>query len=152
MPHPANQIQFVICYGPGEFTVMDCPEHLIYNSHSQRCDTLLLLKTEGCMSNPCMNKGICIDLPKFEFKCQCQSGFMGDMCERPDPCASRPCGTDGICLHTEKSSPISFTCSCKGNLVEFLFFLEKKFYFPILFFKETHFWAHRVKTLSQIHV
>jgi hypothetical protein len=70
---------------------------------------------KGCMSNPCMNKGICIDLPKFEFKCQCQSGFMGDMCERPDPCASRPCGTDGICLHTEKSSPLSFTCSCKGN-------------------------------------
>jgi len=70
---------------------------------------------KGCMSNPCMNNGFCIDLPKFEFKCQCSKGFMGDMCEKVDPCASRPCGTDGICLHTERDSPISFTCNCKGN-------------------------------------
>ena len=123
--HPANRGQFVICYGPGEFTVMDCPEHLIYNSHTERCDTHLL-KPEGCLSNPCMNGGICIDLPKLEFRCQCPKGFIGDMCERVDMCASKPCGTEGVCQLLEKESPLGFICNCKGKRLDLL--LLRDFY------------------------
>lgn len=112
--HPRIQSQFIICYGFGEFTIMDCPEHLVYNPFLQRCD----LHTEEpllCKSNPCMNKGRCVELGDFDYRCECPAGFSGMNCERVDSCASRPCGADGQCITLSSGSPFAHVCLCNGG-------------------------------------
>lgn len=114
IPHPGNNFQFIICYGFGEFTVMDCPEHLVYNPHSQRCD-LNIERPLGCASNPCMNNAKCVDLPFFQFRCECPTGFAGIACEKLDTCASNPCGQDGVCISLPIGGPTTHVCSCGGG-------------------------------------
>jgi len=113
--NPANPTQFVICYGFGEFTIMDCPEHLVYNPHLIRCD-LEATAPAGCASNPCLNNGKCIDLPQlFTFRCECPSGFTGQMCEKLDACSQKPCGPDGVCISMAPGSPIPNVCMCNSG-------------------------------------
>lgn len=114
IPHPTNIAQFVICYGFGQFTIMDCPEHLVYNAHSQRCD-LSNEQPLGCASNPCLNGGRCVDTPLFQFKCECPTGFMGAQCERQDVCSASACGGDGVCIPLSSGSPLPNVCSCQGG-------------------------------------
>jgi len=113
--HPSNPQQFVICYGFGEFTIMDCPEHLVYNSHLIRCD-LDTSVPPGCSSNPCLNNGKCIDLPQlFTFRCECPAGFTGQTCEKVDTCSSKPCGPDGVCVSMAAGSPVPNVCMCNSG-------------------------------------
>jgi len=113
--HPSNPTQFVICYGFGEFTVMDCPEHLVYNPHLIRCD-LDTSVPPGCSSNPCLNNGKCIDLPQlFTFRCECPSGFTGQTCEKVDTCSTKPCGPDGVCISMAAGSPVPNVCMCNSG-------------------------------------
>jgi len=116
LPHPSNQNQFVICFGVGEFTIMDCPDQLVYNSNTQRCENDLLAPL-GCQSNPCLNNGKCVDLPFFQFKCECPTGFSGPSCERLDTCATSPCGPGGICITMAQGSPLSHVCLCSSAKV-----------------------------------
>jgi hypothetical protein len=112
--HPSNLNQFIICYGFGEFTIMDCPEHLVYNPHLVRCD-LEVIPPVGCASNPCLNNGKCMDLPPFSFKCECQAGFAGPNCEKVDSCSSRPCGPEGQCVSMAPGSPVAHLCICQNS-------------------------------------
>ena len=117
LPHPSSVSQFVICYGFGEFTVMDCPEHLVYNAHSQRCD-LNAEQPQGCASSPCLNGARCADLPLFQFRCECAPGFAGGLCEKTDVCAAtagNPCGPAGLCIALPQGSPVPNVCSCGGG-------------------------------------
>jgi hypothetical protein len=94
IPHPTNQTQFVICYNQQEFTIMDCPEHLVYNRILQRCDHELTPSQNQCESMPCLNNGKCVNIPdKFTFVCECPAGFTGQTCEKSNTCASKSCGT-----------------------------------------------------------
>jgi len=113
VPHPQFPSQFVICYGFGEFTVMDCPQHLVYNPHLQRCD-LHLEEPQMCASNPCQNNGKCVELGSA-FRCECPVGFAGQVCERQDSCTARPCGGDGFCLPMQQGSPVGHVCICNGG-------------------------------------
>jgi hypothetical protein len=113
--NPTNPSQFVICYGFGEFTIMDCPEHLVYNSHLVRCD-LETSVPPGCASNPCLNNGKCVDLPQlFTFRCDCPVGFTGQMCEKLDACAAKPCGVEGSCITMAPGSPVPNLCMCNAG-------------------------------------
>jgi hypothetical protein len=112
--HPSDPTQFVICYGFGEFTVMDCPDMLVYNDHLKRCDVntdMPLL----CKSNPCMNNGKCVETGPVAFKCECNSGFGGQFCEKLDTCSTKPCGTDGVCIPFVLGSPVAHVCLCNGG-------------------------------------
>jgi hypothetical protein len=113
-PHPSDPTQFVICYGFGEFTVMDCPDMLVYNDHMKRCD----VNTEVpllCKSNPCLNNGKCSETNSVSFKCECPTGFGGQFCEKLDTCSTRPCGTDGVCIPFVLGSPVAHVCLCNGG-------------------------------------
>jgi len=116
LPHPSNQNQFVICFGVGEFTIMDCPDHLVYNPNTQRCENDLSTPL-GCQSNPCLNNGKCVDLPFFQFRCECPTGFSGPSCERLDTCSTSPCGPGGICITMAQGSPLSHVCLCSSAKV-----------------------------------
>jgi hypothetical protein len=112
--HPNDPTQFVICYGFGEFTVMDCPDMLVYNDHLKRCDVNTELPLL-CKSNPCLNNGKCSEINSVSFKCECNSGFGGQFCEKLDTCSTRPCGTDGVCIPFVLGSPVAHVCLCNGG-------------------------------------
>ncbi|KAI5640559.1 EGF-like domain-containing protein [Phthorimaea operculella] len=67
----------------------------------------------ACASNPCAN-GICIeqtdnDIPDEKFRCFCQPGYTGDLCQiEYNECESSPCANGGTC--TDRVG--GFTCAC----------------------------------------
>ncbi|XP_052822702.1 neurogenic locus notch homolog protein 1 [Octopus bimaculoides] len=65
---------------------------------------------DPCSSSPCKNNGTCIN-KGYEFRCQCQSGFRGDVCSIVDPCSSFPCKNNGIC----KNNGYEFSCQCRDG-------------------------------------
>lgn len=68
------------------------------------------INIDECMSNPCLNGGICKD--KIDgFTCNCTDRWMGLTCEKPyDICEFHPCKNNGTC----HSSPNKreYTCHC----------------------------------------
>jgi len=63
-----------------------------------------------------MNNGRCTDLPLFVFRCECQPGFAGDLCEKMDGCVSSSCGAEGVCIPLAAGAPLSKYCVCQdGN-------------------------------------
>lgn len=93
---------------------MDCPDHLVFNPHLQRCD----LNAEEpllCRSNPCLNNGKCVESVDFDFRCECAPGFSGQNCERIDACSANPCGPEGTCVSLSQGSPLAHLCICSGG-------------------------------------
>lgn len=51
-----------------------------------------------CMSNPCLNNGICTDTVNG-FRCQCPQGWSGERCELDmGGCSSDPCLNNAKCI------------------------------------------------------
>ena len=116
LPNPKNPNQFIICLEDSEFTIMDCPEGLVFNQYLDRCDYNSESISSGCESSPCLFGGKCEDLDNYEYKCECPEGFSGLNCEKtPDFCASNPCGANGVCHSLPYDSPVPYYCSCFNN-------------------------------------
>lgn len=65
--------------------------HISAGSHCE-------LEINECLSNPCLNEGLCEDLTGG-YACNCDVGFSGDRCEvNIDECLSAPCLNGGSCL------------------------------------------------------
>lgn len=59
-----------------------------------RCE----LEINECLSNPCLNGGMCEDL-MGGYSCNCAIGYSGDSCEVDiDECFSSPCLNGGSCF------------------------------------------------------
>lgn len=115
LPHPLDETQFVICNGMGQITLMDCPNHTVFNVHLKLCDVTNEVPLL-CKSNPCLNGAKCVELSQSQFQCECPQGFSGKTCEKFDTCSSsRPCGSDGVCLSFALGSPIPHVCLCNGG-------------------------------------
>jgi hypothetical protein len=107
----------VICYTSDQYTIMDCPEHLVFNAFLKRCDHESGPGASPCMSSPCQNNGKCIESSdKASHVCECAPGFAGHNCESANTCASKNCGTpDGVCVEMATGSPIPNLCKCNGG-------------------------------------
>ena len=123
MPHPNNPSKFIMCLADGDFTVMSCPDALVYNAHLDRCDyTLTLEPRSACETLPCRNGGRCVDvagdLTSYRCECEAANGAYGARCEHlPDYCASSPCGANGKChaVASATAARIVYYCTCYGE-------------------------------------
>ncbi|XP_015257762.1 PREDICTED: protein HEG homolog 1 [Cyprinodon variegatus] len=62
-----------------------------------------------CVSNPCLNGGICVSYKGPEYTCQCQKAWTGSTCNQDmDECEQDPCPAGTTCINTKGS----FNCEC----------------------------------------
>jgi len=115
IPHPTNPNLFVLCHASGASDVMSCPAGLVFNLNTLNCETSFKAP-KACSSNPCQNRAACVDLPFFQFRCECASGFTGELCERQNSCAANSCGSNGVCISLAPGAPVSSYCVCQNGL------------------------------------
>jgi len=87
--------KFVTCLDDGKGTEQACPKGLLYHEGSRRCERKLGPLEDFCVSQPCLNGGLCVSTDS-SFQCQCPAGFDGIVCELDARFCqnNRPCGTD----------------------------------------------------------
>ncbi|KAL6100657.1 heg1 [Pungitius sinensis] len=62
-----------------------------------------------CVSNPCMNGGMCVSYKGHRFICHCQQAWTGPTCNQDvDECERDPCPVGSRCVNTRGS----FSCEC----------------------------------------
>lgn len=94
----------------------------------------LVERTEGvhecgenpCSGLPCHNSGTCLAIDSERYRCVCNPGYTGDVCEiQVAPCASSPCAVGSTCLELPMvvgsvvmsagvgvSAAAAFSCQC----------------------------------------
>ena len=63
------------------------------------CQYLMLAdRQDACLSNPCWNRGTCINYVT-DYRCLCNLGYGGKDCRILDSiaCLTNPCKNNGIC-------------------------------------------------------
>ncbi|KAM9850508.1 protein HEG [Aulostomus maculatus] len=64
---------------------------------------------DPCVSNPCMNGGMCVSYTGRHFTCRCQQAWTGPTCTQDmDECEKDPCPAGSSCVNTRGS----FSCEC----------------------------------------
>lgn len=64
---------------------------------------------DECASQPCARGSTCVEEGIGAFKCLCQQGYEGDLCDKDmDECVSSPC-ENGVCYNF----PGTFQCFCQ---------------------------------------
>ncbi|XP_026231387.1 protein HEG [Anabas testudineus] len=67
------------------------------------------LPTNPCVSNPCMNGGVCASYDGREFTCKCEQAWTGPTCNNDiNECEKNPCPAGSKCVNTHGS----FSCEC----------------------------------------
>lgn len=62
-----------------------------------------------CVSNPCVNGGMCVSYERHQFRCHCQQAWTGPTCSHDvDECEQDPCPAGSRCVNTQGS----FSCEC----------------------------------------
>uniref|UniRef100_A0A8C6P3I4 Slit homolog 1 protein n=1 Tax=Nothobranchius furzeri TaxID=105023 RepID=A0A8C6P3I4_NOTFU len=75
-------------------------------------DSEVLAKCNPCLSNPCLNLGICHNDPMQIYRCSCPPGFKGKNCETGiNACVSGPCANGGTCRVSEENEG-EYSCTC----------------------------------------
>ncbi|XP_032806650.1 slit homolog 2 protein-like isoform X1 [Petromyzon marinus] len=102
------------CSGPG-----DMAEKLLLTTPSKKfeCvgppDVSIQAKCNPCLSQPCLNHGVCSSDPVDFYRCTCSYGFKGQDCGTPiNACVSSPCQNAGTCHVREDGDDSGFQCEC----------------------------------------
>ena len=86
----------------------ECPSGFIGSS----CQT----EIDDCSHNPYQNGALCIDTVN-SFRCGCQAGFTGEICEVNVDCSFNPCQNGGTCMDGVCQCPSGFNgTSCEINI------------------------------------
>uniref|UniRef100_A0A8C1WMA3 Notch receptor 3 n=1 Tax=Cyprinus carpio TaxID=7962 RepID=A0A8C1WMA3_CYPCA len=73
--------------------------HLVQNSEGLRCVD---------SRRPCENGGMCMDS-----RCLCRPGYIGSLCQHPDPCHHSPCLNGAACKSQVANGIPQYTCVCQ---------------------------------------
>ena len=113
--NPLRINQYIICLND-EFIIKNCPRGWLFNTHSEKCEKSTEIPN-GCFQrvSPCLNRGKCIPAEKFQYKCDCRSGFTGEHCEKRDVCQPADCGKSGVCLSIGYTNEFSHMCWCNNG-------------------------------------
>lgn len=74
-------------------------------------------KVNSCVTNPCMNGGICSINSAGQQVCTCQNGYNGNLCQNIisiGSCAINPCGAGSVCVDLSSQGG-TYTCQCAAN-------------------------------------
>lgn len=115
MPSAEGQ-SYIHCTHENNFVLSSCAKGLFWNQEERACVLEKPSpKTGQCLSYPCKNGGDCQDLGEDGYKCECKTGYEGDLCETMiDSCASNPCQNGGRCL----AYAGGYTCACHDKIVD----------------------------------
>ncbi|CAH1248833.1 PRSS12 [Branchiostoma lanceolatum] len=100
----------VRCTG-NESTILGCPHKYRDNDCEHEDDVGVVCDVDECNSNPCQNRGTCIDGVEH-YKCQCVRGWVGIHCEMR-LCDSNPCHNNGTCI----DGLDHYICQCASGWV-----------------------------------
>ena len=90
---------------------------IVYRSALYVTGVLCQENVNECASSPCLNNGLCIDLPQ-RFECECQAGFQGTLCEvNIDECRSAPCKNAISCIDKVSVLVQEWSCGDRGREV-----------------------------------
>lgn len=85
-------------------------QHSHFGSRIFVLGKLCELKTDGCVSQPCSNGGVCIEQSNG-IVCNCTEQWMGPFCDLPyDACELKPCYNNATCVTSPNKH--DFTCKC----------------------------------------
>ena len=86
------------CTRPGYHCAIPLENFLtLVESMGARMETYCIGEPEDpCDPNPC-DHGTCSDNGDGTFTCDCESGWIGDLCDTDDPCDPNPCLHNGTC-------------------------------------------------------
>ncbi|XP_029440386.1 neurogenic locus notch homolog protein 1-like [Rhinatrema bivittatum] len=85
-----------------------CPLSLLTLLCLRLCQGLRCLNAR----DPCANGGTCLSLQNGTDACRCDSGFVGERCQFPDPCLPGRCRNGGTCAALLRPSSAGFSCAC----------------------------------------
>lgn len=110
--------RFFVCLGEDKGVEQSCPQNLIINLETRRCERKVALKNP-CELNPCLNNGECIRTD-YSFECRCQPGFGGRTCELDSRVCQtqQPCGLsfDTKCQSFHFGAALEYVCIIQDGL------------------------------------
>jgi len=115
LPHPTETTQFVVCHESTPADILSCPNGLVFNLNTLNCENSFQAP-KACSSSPCQNRAACVDLPFFQFRCECASGFTGELCEKRAVCEANSCGAQGVCIQLAEGGPVNHYCICEQGM------------------------------------
>lgn len=71
------------------------------------------LSCTPCSTRPCRNDASCKLIHAGHFRCECEKGYFGDLCQFTDRCYKNPCKHNGTCSLSNSTS--EFLCKCGGG-------------------------------------
>jgi len=105
--------KFVTCLDDGKGVEQTCPRGLLFHELTRRCERKLGALEDFCLSQPCLNGGLCIS-GDSTFTCQCPTGFDGMNCELDASFChlNRPCGSDSFvrCQSFRPNAALQWIC------------------------------------------
>jgi hypothetical protein len=108
-----NNRKFVTCLDDGKGVEQTCPKGLLYHELTRRCERKLGALEDFCLSQPCLNGGLCIS-GDSTYTCQCPAGFDGMTCELDASFCqlNRPCGSDSFvrCQSFRPGAALQWIC------------------------------------------
>ena len=67
-----------------------------------------------CSTGPCKHNGTCKLLNETDFQCECEKGFIGELCQSIDYCYDDPCKRNSTCSLSNNSP--GFSCECEKDI------------------------------------
>ncbi|KAF4521048.1 hypothetical protein B566_EDAN008120 [Ephemera danica] len=99
VPTQANNLGLIGCIRKLKIGRRVVELHAGRDPHVERTEGVHECGENPCSGLPCHNSGTCLAIDSERYRCVCNAGYTGDVCEvQVAPCASSPCAAGSTCL------------------------------------------------------